>query len=67
MCDPPSASADDGRQLVLQATELERIIPRPGARVVCLGGDQVAAGEQFVALDRGVVVDRQRFSPKALV
>ena len=38
-------------------TELECIIPLPGAEVVRLGGDQVAAADQFVALDGGVVVD----------
>jgi len=48
---------DDGRQLVLQGAELERVIPSPGAGMVRLGGDQVAAGEQLVPLDGGVVVD----------
>ena len=57
MCNPPPASADDGRQLVLQRAKLERIIPIPGPGMVRLGGDQVAAGDQFVALDGGVVVD----------
>jgi hypothetical protein len=49
---------DDGRQLVLQGAELERIIPSPGAGMVRLGGYHVAAGDQFVTLDGGVVVDR---------
>jgi hypothetical protein len=55
--DPPPTGADDGGQLVLQATELECIIPLRGAGMVRLGGDQVAAGDQFVTLDGGVVVD----------
>ncbi|NIO62428.1 MAG: hypothetical protein GTO35_07545 [Gammaproteobacteria bacterium] len=36
---------------------MKRIIPLSGPGVVRLGGDQVAAGDQFVALDGGVVVD----------
>jgi hypothetical protein len=55
MCDPPPAVADDGGQLVLQEAKLECIIPIAGAGVVRLGGDQVAACHQFVALDGGVV------------
>jgi hypothetical protein len=43
MCDAPPAMGDDGRQLVLETTELERVIPLAGARVVRLGGDQVTA------------------------
>ena len=42
---------------MLQGTELECIIPIASARVVRLGGEQVAAGNQFVALDGSVVVD----------
>ena len=38
-------------------TELERIIPVAGAGMVRLRGDQVAAGDQLAAQDRGVVVD----------
>jgi hypothetical protein len=55
MCDPSPAIGDDGRQLMFEGAKLECIIPSPGARVVCLGGDQVAACHQFVALDGGVV------------
>jgi hypothetical protein len=57
MCDASPAMGDDGRQLVFQGSELKRIIPLPGPGVVRLGGDQVAARDQFVALDGGVVVD----------
>ena len=57
MCDPLPACADNGRQLVLQGAELEGVISLPGPRMVRLGGDQVAAGDQFVALVGGVVVD----------
>ena len=39
------------------ATELKLVVPLPGAGMVRLGGDQVAACHQFVALDGGVVVD----------
>jgi hypothetical protein len=42
---------------VLQGAELECIIPIAGPGVVRLGRDQVAAGDQFVALDRGIIVD----------
>ena len=42
---------------MLKRTELKRVIPLPGARVVWLGGDQVAAGHQLVALDGSVVVN----------
>ena len=42
---------------MLERAEFERVIPLPGARVVRLGGDQVAAGDQFVASDGSVVVD----------
>jgi hypothetical protein len=38
-------------------TELECIIPIAGAGMIRLGGDQVAACHQFMALDGGVVVD----------
>jgi hypothetical protein len=55
--DPSPAGADDGWDLVFQEAELECIVPSPGAGMVRLGGDQVAAGDQFVALDGGVVVD----------
>ena len=66
MCDPPPAVADDGRQLVFQGAELECIVPIAGPGMVRLGGDQVAAGGQFVTLDGGVVAkwptdSRQRF------
>jgi hypothetical protein len=66
MCDASPAVADDGGQLVLEGTELKCIIPVAGARVVRLGEDQVAAGDQFVALDGGVVAkwpngSRRRF------
>jgi len=54
MCDPPPAMGDDGRQLVLEGAELKRVIPLPCAGVIGLGGDQVAAGDQFVALDASV-------------
>ena len=57
MCDPSPAMGDDGRQLVFQRAELECIVPLRDAGVVRLGGDQVAADDQFVAFDRGVVVD----------
>ena len=57
MCDAPPAIGDDGRQLVLKGAELEGTIPSPGAGMVGLGGDQVTARHQFVAQDRGVVVD----------
>ena len=57
MCDPPPAMADDGRQLVLQRAELKRIIPIASAGMVWLGGDQVAASDQLVAFDGGVVMD----------
>ena len=39
-------------------TELEGIVPIAGAGMVRLRGDQVAAGNQLVALDGGIVVDR---------
>jgi len=55
--------ADDGRQLVLQRTELGRTASVAGAGMVWLGGDQVAACHKFVALDGGVVVD----SPAILI
>jgi hypothetical protein len=42
---------------VLQRSELQLIIPLAGAGMIGLGGDQVAAGDQFVALDAGVIVD----------
>ncbi len=53
----PLAIGDDRGQLVVEGAELERIIPIAGAGVVWLGGDQVAACHQFVALDGGIVVD----------
>jgi hypothetical protein len=55
MCNPPPAIGDDGGYLVFEGAELERVIPSPGARMVRLGGDQVAARDQFVALDGRVV------------
>jgi len=42
---------------VFEETELECIIPVAGPGMIGLGGDQVAAAGQFVALDGGVVVD----------
>jgi hypothetical protein len=57
MCDPPPAMGDDGGQLVFQGAELECIIPLAGAGMVRLGGDQVAARDQLVAADGGIVVD----------
>jgi hypothetical protein len=42
---------------VLERSELECIIPIAGPGMVRLGGDQVAASHQFVALDGGVVVN----------
>ena len=56
MCDPPPAMGDDGRQLVFQGTELESRITPSGPGMVRLGGDQVSARDQFVALDGGVVM-----------
>jgi hypothetical protein len=53
--DPSPASADDGGQLVLERAELECIVPLPGAGMVWLGGDQVAACHQFVAFDADVL------------
>ena len=57
MCDASPAVGDDGRQLMFEGAELECIVPMAGAGMVRLGGDQVAAGHQFVAFDGGVVVD----------
>ena len=37
------------------ATELKLVVPLTGAGMVRLGGDQVAARDQFVALDGSVV------------
>jgi hypothetical protein len=42
---------------MFEGAELVGIIPLPGAGMIRLGGDQVAAGDQLVALDAGVVVD----------
>ena len=56
MCDAPPAGADYGRQLVFEGAELERIIPHASPGMVRLGGDQIAARDQFVPLDGGVVV-----------
>jgi hypothetical protein len=53
--DPPPAMADDGGQLVFERPELQLVIPLAGAGVVRLGGDQVAASCQLLALDGGVV------------
>ena len=55
--DAAPAVGDDGGQLVVEGTKLKLVIPLPCAGVIGLGGDQVAAGHQFVALDGGVVVD----------
>jgi len=49
------------------ATELKLVVPLTGAGMVRLGGDQVAARDQFVALDGSVVVDAHLSSPNALV
>ena len=43
---------------MLEGAELECIIPLSGAGVIRLVGDQVTAGDQFVALDGRMVVDR---------
>jgi hypothetical protein len=43
---------------MFEGAELEGIIPLPGAGMVRLGGDQIPAGDQFVASDGVVVVDR---------
>ena len=45
-----------GRRYI-SATIQKFIVPLPGAGMVRLGGDQVAAGDQLVAFDAGVVVD----------
>ena len=58
MSDPPPAMADDGWQLMVQWAELEFTIPIAGPRMIRLGGDQVAAHDQFVALDGGVAAHR---------
>jgi hypothetical protein len=58
MCDPSPAIGDDGGQLVFEGAKLKLVVPLPGAGMIRFGGDQVAAGNQFVALDGGVVVDR---------
>jgi hypothetical protein len=55
MCDASPAIGDDGGQFVLERAELERIISLSGAGMVRFGGNQVAAGDQLVALDGGVV------------
>jgi hypothetical protein len=46
---------DDRGQLVLEGAKLERIIPIASPGMVRLGGDQVAARDQFMALDGGIV------------
>ena len=38
MCDPPPAVDDDGRQLVLERSELECIVPIASPGVIRLGG-----------------------------
>ena len=55
MCDAPLAMGDDGGQLVSEGAKPKLVVPTPGAGMVRLGGDQVAASDQFVALDGGVV------------
>ena len=57
MCDPSPAIGDDGRQLMFEGAKLECIIPIASPRMIRLGGDQVAASHQLVALDGDVVVD----------
>ena len=63
----PPAVGDDGGQLVVEGAELKLVVPLTGAGMVRLGGDQVAARDQFVALDGSVVVDAHLSSPNALV
>ena len=55
MCDPPSAIGDDRGYLVFEGAKLKLVVPTPGTGMVRLGGDQVAAGDQFVAFDAGLV------------
>ena len=55
--DPPPAGAGDRRQLVLQGTKLQLIVPIAGAEVVRLRLNQVTARDQFVAFDGGLIVD----------
>ena len=43
---------------MLQAAELELVIPLTRAGVVRLGGDQVTPGDQLAALEGGVVMNR---------
>ena len=47
--------------------QLELIVPIAGAGMVRLGGDQVAASDQLVALDGGTIVDGHLSSLKVLV
>ena len=61
--DSPPAMGDDGGQLVLQRAELERIVPVAGAGMVRLGGDQVAARDQLLAFDGGVVAKWPTYYP----
>jgi hypothetical protein len=42
---------------VFEGTELKRIVPIASPGMARLGRDQVAAGNQFVALDGGVIMD----------
>jgi hypothetical protein len=42
---------------MFQRAELKRVVPIASPGEVGLGGDQVTAGHQLVALDGGVVVD----------
>jgi len=42
---------------VLLGAGLKRIVPVAGAGMIRLGGDQVAASDQFVALDGSEVVE----------
>ncbi len=52
---------------MFEGAKLECIIPIAGAGVIRLGGDQIAAGDQFVALDGYEFrLDRNRISKKEL-
>jgi hypothetical protein len=52
---------------MFEGAELECIIPIAGPGMVRLGGDQVAASDQLVALDGGTIVDGHLSSLKVLV
>jgi hypothetical protein len=62
----PPASADDGRELMLERAKLELVVPLPGAGMVRLGGDEVAPRDKLVAPDGSVVVDRPAVVAEAL-